>query len=260
MPGFILTNTCKQGRYIIEKLILTDPLAPCAVAEDRFEQRKARSADYHLYVLLAPHLEDRGEGNTARVDEFKGIPMLMAEREGFGLALACSAPRLHRSAGYVGVSDGWQDLLAHQRMTWEYDAAEDGNVALIGEIDLSAGEESSWLSASVATSPRRRIAPEQASIKGSKARECYERNWTDWQKSLRTLASPPNGKSAAYRVSTAVLATHESKDFQGGTIASLSVPWGEIHGDKDKAGYHLVWPRDAYETASPCLRPVRQRK
>ena len=67
--------------------------------------------------------------------------MLMAEREGFGLALACSVPWLHRSAGYVGVSDGWQDLHAHKRMTWEYDAAEDGNVALIGEIDLSAGEE-----------------------------------------------------------------------------------------------------------------------
>ena len=54
-------------------------------------------------------------------------------------------------------------------------------------------------------------------------------------------------------MSTAVLATHESKSFQGGTIASLSIPWGEIHGDKDKAGYHLVWPRDAYETASALL-------
>ncbi len=28
---------------------------------------------------------------------------------------------------------------------------------------------------------------------------------------------------------------------------------GEIHGDRDEGGYHLVWPRDAYETASALL-------
>jgi GH15 family glucan-1,4-alpha-glucosidase len=34
------------------------------------------------------------------------------------------------------LSDGWQDLKAHNKMTWDYDRAENGNVALIAEIDL----------------------------------------------------------------------------------------------------------------------------
>ena len=52
-----------------------------------------------------------------------------------------------------------------------------------------------------------------------------------------------------YRPSVAVLRTHESKDFLGGVIASLSIPWGFNKGDEDLGGYHLVWPRDLVETA-----------
>ena len=56
-----------------------------------------------------------------------------------------------------------------------------------------------------------------------------------------------------YRSSTAVLRTHESKDFLGGIIASLSIPWGFNKGDEDLGGYHLVWPRDLVETAGALL-------
>ena len=52
-----------------------------------------------------------------------------------------------------------------------------------------------------------------------------------------------------YRASTAVLRAHESKDFLGGVIASLSIPWGFNKGDEDLGGYHLIWPRDLVETA-----------
>jgi glucoamylase len=70
------------------------------------------------------------------VDEIEGTPLLLAQREGNALALACSVPWIKRSVGYVGSSDGWQDLKAHKQMTWEYTRAENGNVALIGQIDL----------------------------------------------------------------------------------------------------------------------------
>ena len=46
---------------------------------------------------------------------------------------------------------------------------------------------------------------------------------------------------------------HESKDFVGGVIASLSIPWGFNKGDEDLGGYHLVWPRDLVETAAGFL-------
>src|ERR1019366_4463906 len=50
----------------------------------------------------------------------------------------CPAPLLKRSVGFAGVSDGWQDLAQHFQMTWEYDRAEKGNIALTAEIDLVA--------------------------------------------------------------------------------------------------------------------------
>src|SRR5438046_7909378 len=56
-----------------------------------------------------------------------------------------------------------------------------------------------------------------------------------------------------YRASTAMLRVHESKDFLGGVIASLSIPWGFNKGDEDLGGYHLVWPRDLVETAGGFL-------
>ncbi len=56
-----------------------------------------------------------------------------------------------------------------------------------------------------------------------------------------------------YRVSTAVLKTHEEKRFSGGMIASLSIPWGASKSDDDLGGYHLVWPRDLVESAGGLL-------
>jgi glucoamylase len=46
---------------------------------------------------------------------------------------------------------------------------------------------------------------------------------------------------------------HEAKQFQGGMIASMSIPWGFDKGDKDIGGYHLVWPRDLAETSGGLL-------
>ena len=59
----------------------------------------ARSPSYRLYALLAPHLVNRGAGNTAWIDDYKGMPMLFAEGSGTALALGCSAPFLARSVG-----------------------------------------------------------------------------------------------------------------------------------------------------------------
>ncbi len=251
VPAFRVTNTCHQGRYTIEKTILVDPLRHVLLQKTRLTARKGSLGNYRLYVLLTPHLGDRGTGNNAFVGEFKGIPMLMAERDGFGLAVACSTPWLHRSAGYVGMSDGWQDLHEHKQMTWQYDSADEGTAALTGEIDLSAGDEFVLaLGFGRNTSEAGHRARASLNQGFDAACQLYERQWSEWQHSLRGLESGLTASSAAYRISTAVLATHESKTFQGGTIASLSIPWGEINGDKDLAGYHVVWPRDAYETAS----------
>src|SRR5208283_3052876 len=42
------------------------------------------------------------------------------------------------SAGYVGSSYGWQDFTHNGGLTWAYDTAGPGNVALIGELPRQA--------------------------------------------------------------------------------------------------------------------------
>ena len=94
-----------------------------------------------------------------------------------------------------------------------------------------------------------------ASLQGGfhEAHASYVRQWHAWQASLLDLELPGAGRRDLYRVSTAVLGTHEARDFPGGAIASLSIPWGFSKGDEDLGGYHLVWPRDLVETAGGLL-------
>ena len=67
----------------------------------------------------------------------KAFLCYLQQNEGLSLAVACSAKWLKRSVGYVGTSDGWTDLNEHKKMKWEYTNAENGNIALTGEIDIS---------------------------------------------------------------------------------------------------------------------------
>ena len=138
VPAFRLVNTCEQGRYRLEKLVLTDPTRATVLQHVQFVPLKGKWADYSIYVLLSPRLGNQGADNTAWVGDYKGVPMLFAKRNGLALALACSAPWKKRSAGFVGTSDGWQDLSQHKQMDWSYERAEHGNVALTGEVDLEA--------------------------------------------------------------------------------------------------------------------------
>jgi len=138
VPLYRLINTCKRSRYRIEKTIFAHPRQDAVLQAVRFQAQQGSLRDYRLYALLAPHLANHGKGNTAWLGEHKGVPMLFAQRGPGALALACSAPWLKGSAGFVGTSDGWTDLSRNKRLTQEYDRAEDGNVALTGEVDLPA--------------------------------------------------------------------------------------------------------------------------
>ena len=56
-------------------------------------------------------------------------PLFHAEREGIHLAFGGTPDFGRRSVGYVGSSDGWQDLKDDFQMNWEFQRAEDGNIA-----------------------------------------------------------------------------------------------------------------------------------
>src|SRR5438874_13503174 len=44
------------------------------------------------------------------------------------------------SCGYVGVSDGCQDVSSNKKMTWEYSTSSNGNIALTAELDLTSND------------------------------------------------------------------------------------------------------------------------
>ncbi len=251
IPAYTLTNTCIDDRYRIVKEIVVDPLRDTLLQRISFEALQGKTEDYHLYVLLAPHLGNRGGENTAWLGDFKGIPMLYAQRDGLCIALACSVPWKKRSVGYVGKSDGWRDLHRHKQMTWEHERAENGNVALTAEIDLSQVEHDFMLALGFGRNATEAGHRAYASITDGfeEVQKLYVKEWHDWQESLISLNSPKDGVGELYSISAAVLRMHESKRFPGAMIASLSIPWGYSKGDDDIGGYHLVWPRDLVESS-----------
>jgi len=256
VPAFTVTSVCTRKRYRLEKLVLADPRRDVLLQRVSFEALAGAMADYRLYALLAPHLVNKGAGNTAWIDDYKGASMLFAEGGGTALALGCSVPFAASSVGFVGISDGWQDLRQHFGLRWRYDVAQNGNVALTGEVNLAACGGSFVLALGFGRTAAEAALRVRISLdEGVDAAVGeYVAGWRAWQDSLLPL--DPTKHSAGhntYRVSTAVLRTHEARSFAGGYIASLSVPWGFAKGDEDLGGYHLAWPRDLVEIAGGLL-------
>jgi glucoamylase len=117
--------------------VITDPHQACLLLDGRLEGDSELLRRLHLYVLLAPHMEVAGWGNNGTVARIAGRQFLTANKQGTWLALAATAPFARRSCGYVGTTDGWQDLANNFKMDHAFAAAPDGNIALTGEIDLS---------------------------------------------------------------------------------------------------------------------------
>jgi glucoamylase len=255
VPAFRLINTSRDGRYHIEKEIVTDPERDTVLQRTHFLPLQGALSSYHLHVLLAPHLGNQGSDNSAWVDDFEGTPLLFARRNGSALALACSAAWVKRSVGYVGSSDGWQDLKAHKKMTWEYTQVANGNVALVAEIDLIASRGAFVLVLGFGTQPEEAAQNAIASLRSGfdKTKDGYLAGWQGWAKALPALNKGSTTPSDLSQKSLAVLRAHESKTAPGGLIASLSIPWGFSKGDNDLGGYHLVWSRDMVEAAGGLL-------
>ncbi|MHB8428529.1 MAG: glycoside hydrolase family 15 protein [Acidiferrobacterales bacterium] len=209
------------------------------------------------YVLLAPHLGGTGHGNTACTGVYHGRTVLWAEQGPFGLALAAADERQHdalnrTSAGYVGTSDGWQDFAKNGAMTWTYDEAGPGNVALMGELPRhavlalgfgSSKESAATLAISSLIQPFESAWRQQV--------ECWQKWHTD---STQTCTLPPGlatDLTNIFQTSAMVLRAHQDKTYPGAMVASLSIPWGSTK--DDLGGYHLVWPRDLVESAGGLL-------
>ncbi|MGA8890477.1 MAG: glycoside hydrolase family 15 protein [Anaeromyxobacteraceae bacterium] len=248
VPHYRLANTCGQGRYRIEKDVIADPRRPVVLQRVRFTPLLGRIEDFRVFALLAPHLDNHGAGNTGWVGAYKGVPALFASRGGHALCLLCSTGFRARSVGFVGASDGWQDLLRHGELRDRWTLAENGNVALCGELDLRPGVVVLALGHGSTSEEAAHQARASLAEPFEGILEAYTAPWKAWQRALRPARERPLAATSAM-----VVKTHQSKHLPGAIVASLAVPWGSSKGDGDLGGYHLVWPRDMVEAAGGLL-------
>jgi glucoamylase len=89
----------------------------------------------------------------------------------------------------------------------------------------------------------------------ARTRERHVARWSEWYSKSKVpaeyTATLPAECARQFHISTMVLAAHRDKTYPGAMVASLSVPWGNTK--EERAGYHLVWPRDLVECAGALL-------
>jgi glucoamylase len=236
------------------KEVLVDPHSAVFLMNVRLEiSDAALRGNLRMFALLAPHLKGSGKNNSGRWHEAGGRKVLRAWRDDTHLVLGCTPDFIRRSVGYVGASDGWQDVMENFQMDWEFERAEDGNIALFGEIDLSR-DGGFTLAVAFGFSTQSASAQFLQSLATPFAaiRAKYIAQWQRVRANADGIGYPDEIASMI-RLSHCVLLAHEDKMFQGAFVASLSIPWGETKDDSDQGGYHLVWTRDLLHTASALL-------
>jgi glucoamylase len=237
LPLLTIDHMGEDYQLTIE--VLPDP------SRDALLLRYNVEGPYRLGVILAPHLGATGYDNTAWIEE--GDAYAAATGAG-GLCLTADMPMTDLSAGYVGASDGWQDLHRNGRFTFAFSRAERGNVALSGALPERRGVIALGFAPearSARTLARSAIATGYDSI-----RQDFLDAWEDWGGNL-ALPSSDAVLAEQAQLSAAVLKTHEDRMYPGALVASMSTPWGNR--TNTLGGYHLVWPRDATQAAFALL-------
>jgi len=252
--GYRVTSSDPEGRYKFIKEVISDPYQACVLVRTRFLVSEEWQGKLQLYFLLAPHLDIGGWGNSARKAAVAGRQILVCWKNSTHMALGCDRGFLRSSCGFVGASDGWQDLHHNFKMDWEFDRAENGNIAVMGEIDLSKGHEFT-VGIAFGDGPHSPIAilTQSLAIPFDRFLERFKQQWQRVRRCLDGIASASGDDGHLYRTSSNLLLAHEDKTFAGALIASASIPWGDAMGDDDLGGYHLVWTRDMVNSASALL-------
>jgi glucoamylase len=256
--GVRYINRDPNGRYSLTKEIICDPHHSVVLMRVRLEGREDLLSRLKVYALLAPHLDGGGAGNTARAVDIAGQKMLLAWKNQWALAMGTSCGFSRVSCGFVGTSDGWRDLREDFRMDWEFGSATGGNVAVMGELKLETGREDGTRQFMLAIGFGEGLhtaLQKTVSALAMPFEQHRDRFIEQWQRAANPewLAASTGDGGKLMRASHNVLLAHEDKTFSGAFVASASIPWGQVKGDEDLGGYHLVWTRDMVQTATALL-------
>jgi len=254
--GVRYRNRDPLGRYTIIKEIISDPHHSVLLTHIRIEGDADLLPRLKVYALLAPHLDGGGAGNSARAVDIAGKKVLLAWKNEFSLAMSANNSFRRVSCGFVGVSDGWRDLMDNFHMDWEYGSATNGNIAVLGEIDTEVIDGAIEFTVAFGLGEGAHTAAQKTMSSLATPFALHRARFVEqWHRAANPqfLAAKSCDGGKLMGASHNVLLAHEDKTFSGAFVASASIPWGQAKSDEDLGGYHLVWTRDMVQTASALL-------
>lgn len=221
--GYHILNTEKNGCYQIKKCIYSNPYNNTLIQEVEFIPLVKKK--FRLFVLLAPHINALGKNNSGYVKNYKGSDFLTATREDrYYLVMGCDRPFKAMSCGYVGTSDGFQEIKTNKYLKNCYKSAENGNIALCGEIDLEKNSKF-FILISFGSCFEEAAKTAKATLLHN-PQHLYKKfveGWKDLFKDLPKLTFVSKEAETLYRSSIMVLNAHLGKVSPGSVIASLSI-------------------------------------
>ena len=252
-PAVRVVASDLQGRYTVTKEFISDPHHPVVLMHVSITGQEEVLSRLKCYALLAPHLNGGGAGNSARSISVAGKRALLAWKDGVSLAFGVTGGFTRSSCGFVGRSDGYQDLSSNMKMEWQFGSALDGNLAIMGEIECATMRE---FTVAIALGHGHHAALSGLMQTLSTPYALHQKKFIDqWHRAMSpaTLAAASMDGGRLARISHNVILTHEDKTYPGAFIASASIPWGFAKSDDDLGGYHLVWTRDMVQSATALL-------
>ena len=252
-PGVRVTASDPGGRYVVTKEFISDPHHSVVLMRVKITGDESVLCRMKAYALLAPHLNGGGAGNSARSVLVAGRRVLLAWKLPYSLAMGVDNGFTRSSCGYVGTSDGFQDLTSDMKMNWCFGEARDGNIAVMGEIDVALYREFT-VAIGLGDGPHAALSEMMQAL--ATPYEVHRKRFLEqWLRALVPKELAPKSADAGRlsRVSHDLILTHEDKTYSGAFIASASIPWGASKGDDDLGGYHLVWTRDMVQSATALL-------
>ena len=142
-PGILehrISIRCSERRYRLEKSMICHPRMDAVLMRVRFVPL-TNGPRLRVFAYLVAYPFEAGA--SANVVDCKGERILTASTEGTGMALAASVPFRRCAVGFVGASDGLEQLREHGFLKREYTEANGAFVALSSEIDLE-GCKNEW--------------------------------------------------------------------------------------------------------------------
>jgi glucoamylase len=257
----VVTGQEKTGRYTFEQEIVADPAAPVVRIKTTFHWNQP---GLRLFTLFKPAINNTGAQNLASASE-QGLFATKDIVSNAGnvrtssqvyAALVPSIPFVSVSTGYVGYSDGWQDLSKNFHITVTDREAGPGNVALTGEIPVGGAPDFTYdiaLGFGGDLDAAQTLAQTSLQVPFESVKANYEAGWRGYLGELSANMSDKRffSESTFARRSAQIIRMHEDKANPGAIVASLSnpaVPESDNAMD-GSGGYHLVWPRDLYHAA-----------